>query len=202
MNNKKPNYLNNIVINISDIPNLQDEIQNIDYIVVSDPQNNETLIFNSISQKIENKTMPHSDLSSAGVISHSDLDNLYNSISISNATSNESLLYNASINKFENKSISHNNILNIGNNSNSDIDSFISSKGKSNGLATLNSSGQLNESEIPSIAISDVFVKDTLAERNALTNIQTGDVCIVVNDGTNNGSYIYRYRMENYICIY
>ena len=59
VNNKKPNYLNNIVINISDIPNLQDEIQKIDYIVVSDPQNDETLIFNSISQKFENETMPH-----------------------------------------------------------------------------------------------------------------------------------------------
>ena len=143
VNNKKPNYLNNIVINISDIPNLQDEIQKIDYIVVSDPQNNETSVFNSISQKFENKTMDHSNLSSAGTITHSNLDNLYNSISISNATSNQSLLYNATTSKYENQNIDHVNLSNKGTNTHSQIESFISSKGQPNGLSTLNSDGKI-----------------------------------------------------------
>jgi len=56
----------------------------------------------------------------------------------------------------------------------------------------LNGSGKLETSVIPSIALTDVYVVNTIVERDALT-VQEGDICNVVADPTpaNNRWYIY-----------
>jgi len=47
--------------------------------------------------------------------------------------------------------------------------------GQPSGIATLDSSGKLSTSQLPSISITDVYVVTTLAERDALT-VEEGDV--------------------------
>ena len=61
----------------------------------------------------------------------------------------------------------------------SEITSRVTSKfAQPNGLATLDANGKLSAGQIPAIAITDVFVVTTLAQRDALT-VQTGDVAKV-----------------------
>lgn len=60
-------------------------------------------------------------------------------------------------------------------------------KGQANGYASLGSDGKLPSAQIPSLAISDVYVVDTMLERNTLhlppqsKNINVGDVVKVLN---------------------
>lgn len=51
-----------------------------------------------------------------------------------------------------------------------------------NGLATLDANGKIIESQLPSIAITDVYVVADIAARDALT-VQTGDVAKVTDAG-------------------
>ena len=70
-----------------------------------------------------------------------------------------------------------------------EINSHVTSKlGQPNGIATLNGSGKLSSSQLPSISITDVYVVTTLAERDALT-VEEGDVvkvteAVTSSDGT------------------
>jgi len=64
----------------------------------------------------------------------------------------------------------------------SDIDSINNSIGQINGIAELDATGKVPVSQIPSIAITDVYVVADLAERNALT-VQEGDVAKVLDAG-------------------
>jgi hypothetical protein len=78
-----------------------------------------------------------------------------------------------------------------------------SEKGAANGVATLNAAGKLTLSQVPAIAITEVFVVADITARDALTvgpadgEIQTGDVAIVTdasadaNVDAGSASYIY-----------
>ena len=61
-------------------------------------------------------------------------------------------------------------------------------KGANNGVATLGSDGKIPSSQIPALAVSEVFVVASLTARNALT-VQSGDVAIV--NSAPPESYIY-----------
>jgi hypothetical protein len=55
--------------------------------------------------------------------------------------------------------------------------------GAANGIATLDSNGKLASAQVPSIAITDVFVVANIAARDALTGIEEGDVAKVTDAG-------------------
>jgi len=55
--------------------------------------------------------------------------------------------------------------------------------GAVNGIATLDVNGKLESSQVPSIAITDVFVVANIAARDALTGIEEGDVAKVTDAG-------------------
>lgn len=55
--------------------------------------------------------------------------------------------------------------------------------GVANGIATLDANGKLSSGQIPSIAITDVFVVANIAARDALTGIEEGDVAKVSDAG-------------------
>lgn len=64
-------------------------------------------------------------------------------------------------------------------------------KGANNGVATLNSIGKIPNSQIPSIAITSVYVVANITARDALT-VDEGDVAIVNDAGSGQpNSYIY-----------
>lgn len=75
-----------------------------------------------------------------------------------------------------------------------------SEKGAANGVATLSSVGKVPTSQLPALAITEVFVVADIAARNALVagaddgQVQEGDVAIVLSDSgflNNRKSYIY-----------
>jgi hypothetical protein len=55
--------------------------------------------------------------------------------------------------------------------------------GAVNGIATLDANGKLSSGQVPSIAITDVFVVADIAARDALTGIEEGDVAKVSDAG-------------------
>jgi hypothetical protein len=55
--------------------------------------------------------------------------------------------------------------------------------GQPSGIATLDVNGKLESSQVPSIAITDVFVVADIAARDALTGIEEGDVAKVLDAG-------------------
>lgn len=55
--------------------------------------------------------------------------------------------------------------------------------GAANGIATLDANGKLASGQVPSIAITDVFVVANIAARDALTGIEEGDVAKVTDAG-------------------
>lgn len=73
-----------------------------------------------------------------------------------------------------------------------DIDTINNSLAQPNGIATLDASGHVLTSQIPALAITDVYVVADIAARDALT-VQTGDVVKVTDsDGSGNPqTYIY-----------
>jgi hypothetical protein len=79
-----------------------------------------------------------------------------------------------------------------------------SDKGVANGVAELDANGLIPNHHIPPLALTKPYVVQTIAERNALTGINTGDVAIVVNDPTpaNNGNYIYDSDAPGWIALY
>ena len=79
-----------------------------------------------------------------------------------------------------------------------------SDKGVANGVAELDANGYIPNHHIPPLALTKPYVVQTIAERDALTGINTGDVAIVVNDGTpsNNGNYIYDSDGPSWIALY
>jgi len=79
-----------------------------------------------------------------------------------------------------------------------------SDKGVANGVAELDANGLIPNHHIPPLALTKPYVVQTIAERNALTGINTGDVAIVINDPTpsNNGNYIYDDTIPSWIALY
>jgi hypothetical protein len=79
-----------------------------------------------------------------------------------------------------------------------------SMKGVANGVAELDSNGLIPNHHIPPLALTKPYVVQTIADRDALTGINTGDVAIVVNDPTpsNNGNYIYDADLPSWIALY
>lgn len=79
-----------------------------------------------------------------------------------------------------------------------------SDKGVANGVAELDANGLIPNHHIPPLALTKPYVVQTIAERDALTGINTGDVAIVVNDPTpaNNGNYIYDSDVPSWIALY
>jgi len=65
----------------------------------------------------------------------------------------------------------------------SEIRAFIDSKAQVNGLASLDATGKVPSSQLPSIAITDVNVVANIVARDALTPNE-GDVCKVVDAGS------------------
>ena len=71
VNNKKPNYSGNVTINISDIPTLQSSIDSLSSgieakklsqlvdVSISNPQQNQTIMYNNSTQNYQNKTIDH-----------------------------------------------------------------------------------------------------------------------------------------------
>lgn len=58
-----------------------------------------------------------------------------------------------------------------------------SQKGQPNGYASLDSAGKLNVSQLPALAITEVYVVQSQADRNALNPmVQSGDVVKVIQD--------------------
>jgi hypothetical protein len=79
-----------------------------------------------------------------------------------------------------------------------------SDKGVANGVAELDANGLIPNHHIPPLALSKPYVVNTLADRDALTGINTGDVAIVTSDSTpsNNGNYIYDDTIPSWIALY
>lgn len=79
-----------------------------------------------------------------------------------------------------------------------------SMKGVANGVAELDANGLIPNHHIPPLALTKPYVVQTIADRDALTGINTGDVAIVVNDPTpaNNGNYIYDSDGPSWIALY
>lgn len=79
-----------------------------------------------------------------------------------------------------------------------------SDKGIAGGVAELDSNGLIPNHHIPPLALTKPYVVNTIAERDALTGINTGDVAIVVDDPTpaNNGNYIYDSDTPGWIALY
>lgn len=79
-----------------------------------------------------------------------------------------------------------------------------SMKGVANGVAELDANGLIPNHHIPPLALTKPYVVNTIAERDALTGINTGDVAIVTNDPTpaNNGNYIYDADLPSWISLY
>ena len=77
-------------------------------------------------------------------------------------------------------------------------------KGVANGVAELDANGLIPNHHIPPLALTKPYVVQTIAERDALTGINMGDVAIVVNDPTpsNNGNYIYDSDAPGWIALY
>lgn len=77
-------------------------------------------------------------------------------------------------------------------------------KGVANGVAELDANGLIPNHHIPPLALTKPYVVQTIAERDALTGINTGDVAIVVDDPTpsNNGNYIYDSDTPGWIALY
>jgi hypothetical protein len=77
-------------------------------------------------------------------------------------------------------------------------------KGVANGVAELDANGLIPNHHIPPLALTKPYVVQTIAERDALTGINTGDVAIVVDDPTpsNNGNYIYDSDAPGWIALY
>lgn len=61
-------------------------------------------------------------------------------------------------------------------------EAFAASKGVSNGLASLDATGKIPTTQLPALAITDVYVVATITARDALT-AQTGDVAKVTDAG-------------------
>ena len=76
--------------------------------------------------------------------------------------------------------------------------------GQANGIASLDADGKLNTNQIPSLAIDTVTTVQTIADRDNLTNIDTGDIVLVINDtsSSNNGSYIYNGSGYSALALY
>jgi hypothetical protein len=62
-------------------------------------------------------------------------------------------------------------------------DNVTNQLGAVNGIATLDANGKLSSGQVPSIAITDVFVVADIAARDALTGIEEGDVAKVSDAG-------------------
>ena len=62
-------------------------------------------------------------------------------------------------------------------------DNVTNQLGAVNGIATLDANGKLSSGQVPSIAITDVFVVANIAARDALTGIEEGDVAKVTDAG-------------------
>ena len=79
-----------------------------------------------------------------------------------------------------------------------------SDKGIAGGVAELDSNGLIPNHHIPPLALTKPYVVNTIADRDALTGINTGDVAIVVDDPTpaNNGNYIYDSDTPGWIALY
>ena len=79
-----------------------------------------------------------------------------------------------------------------------------SDKGVAGGVAELDANGLIPNHHIPPLALSKPYVVNTIADRDALTGINTGDVAIVTSDSTpsNNGNYIYDDTIPSWIALY
>ncbi len=79
-----------------------------------------------------------------------------------------------------------------------------SDKGVANGVAELDANGLIPNHHIPPLALTKPYVVNTIADRDALTGINTGDVAIVTSDSTpsNNGNYIYDSDAPGWIALY
>lgn len=79
-----------------------------------------------------------------------------------------------------------------------------SMKGQANGVCELDADGLIPNHHIPPLALTKPYVVNTIADRDALTGINTGDVAIVTNDPTpaNNGNYIYDSDLPSWIALY
>lgn len=61
-------------------------------------------------------------------------------------------------------------------------EAFYATKAAANGLASLDATGKIPTTQLPSLAITDVYVVANIAARNALT-VQAGDVAKVTDSG-------------------
>lgn len=73
----------------------------------------------------------------------------------------------------------------------SELRTFVDSKAQASGLASLDASGKVPSSQLPALAITNVYVVADIAARDALT-VQTGDVAKVTDAGSGQPeTYIY-----------
>ena len=81
VNNIKANAFGNIILNIDSIPNLESRLNgtgtsnvsildDLTDVVISNPLNNQGLIYNSTDSKFENQTIDHVNLSNKGTNTH------------------------------------------------------------------------------------------------------------------------------------
>ena len=172
VNNLKPDRSGNITVPLSSLSDM----------LLTSLADGDVIKYDSSTQKFKN-----------GVGSSGSLSGLTDVwIPYSALDGGQVLSYVSRLQKWINWKLSHTQLDDIGTTSHTNLDLFYNSKGVASGLASLDSTGKVQISQIPAIAITNVFTANTIQARNALT-VQTGDVAIVVSDPTpsNNSSYIY-----------
>jgi len=165
----------------------QDELSEMNDVVISGtPADDEVLAYDTGSGMWINQTASEAGLALVGH-NHTASDITDFDVEVSN---NVDVAANTSARHDQNSDL----YLDFGNAnqvSASEIRTFIDSKAQPNGLASLDATGKVPTSQLPALAITDVYVVANIAARDALT-VQEGDVAKVTDSGSGYpNTYIY-----------
>ena len=166
-------------LEVDNLLEAQDELSEMNDVVISGVlADNEVLAYDTTSGKWINQTASEANLS---VVGHthvaSDITDFDTEVS-----NNTDVTANTGARHTQNTD-TYLDFGNVNQVSASEIRNFIDSKAQPNGLASLGADGKIPQSQIPAIAITDVYVVANIVARDALV-VQTGDVAKVSDAGS------------------